>query len=101
MGRATLQGMIEQATFAQALAWHIQGNLYPPPPSYMVDVARQAIEACNAGDITLEIELPEGTLYRGRDFARPYEIVEAFHLEAFLDESDDEYASLSDTDWED
>lgn len=90
MGRLAGQSMLDHAGFDRALAWHMQANLYPPPPDTMTPVAYQAIKACNEGEIDRPIDLPAGVRYRGQPTAQAWEIVEAFRLEFFLDESDEE-----------
>lgn len=94
MGHLAAIDMLEHAGLDQALAWHMQGNLFPPPPSYMTPVARAAIDACNAGDIHASINLLALTgfrvMFRGEGDVQAWQVVEAFRLEAFLDESDDE-----------
>lgn len=85
MGRLSLTDMLDHATPSQALAWHLQANLYPPPPAFMRQPAADAIDACNEGEPDRPIALPEGTLYRGEPEAPARAIIDSFRLEAFLD----------------
>ncbi len=75
----------------QGLEWHLQGNHYPPVPTTMVKPCVEAIKAFNEGDYQREIELPEKVLYRGRAYAPASAIVDAHHLDAFLDDTEEEF----------
>jgi hypothetical protein len=72
-----------------ALAWHLQSNHYPPLPAELVPVARRVIDKANRGDWDKRVRLPEGVSYRGSRLAPVAACVEAWHLDAFLEEDDD------------
>jgi hypothetical protein len=80
-----------QTSLHQALLYHLRCNHYPPAPESMVDVALQAIRAGSQDDWTKRIQLPEGVTHRryGR-MAPAFAIVEAFHLEPFIQEDSDD-----------
>lgn len=72
---------------AQALSWHLTSNHYPPVPDFMVPVCEAAIDAWNdERDPDKLISLPEGVGYRGLTAAPAHAIIEAHHLEAWLEE---------------
>ena len=91
MGSLAAQGMVEVAGADSdiALAWHLQSNHYPPVPESMIPVARAAIEAGNREDWDAEIALPDGVTYRDATTAPAHAIIEAHHLDAFLDTGDE------------
>jgi hypothetical protein len=68
-----------------ALRWHLQSNHYPPVPTSMISVCEAAIDATIDGDYDDEIELPEGVRYQGNNTAPAWAIVEAHHLDAFIE----------------
>lgn len=72
-----------------ALHWHLQSNHYPPVPATMIDPCIDAIDAVNEDDPDRRITLPEGILYRGREDAPAWAIVEAHHLYPWLYEGDE------------
>ena len=67
-----------------SIAIQLQGNHYPPVPLSMVDPCIAAINACNDEDYDAEIELPEGVTWRGNTYAPANAIVEAHHLDAWV-----------------
>ena len=71
-------------SLAQAVAWHLQSNHYPPVPTSMVRPCLEAIEAVDAGELDHEVELPEGITFRGRSSCGVWDIVEGHHLHSFL-----------------
>jgi hypothetical protein len=95
MGRLSAADMIEHTTTEQALAWHLTANHYPPVPTSMVAVCLEAIEITNKanwGDAAYSdpIELPDGVTWRGNNYAPASAIIEAHHLDAFLDQEEEE-----------
>lgn len=89
MGNRTAIEIAESGiSLEQGLAWHLQGNHYPPVPTTMVTPCVKAIEAMNEGDFQREIELPDGVLYKGRAYAPASAIAEAHHLDAFIEQED-------------
>mgnify|MGYP003352914570 CR=1 FL=1 len=73
-------------TLEQKLAWHLQYNHYPPVPTSMVQPCIDAIDAYAEWDCERLIELPEGVLWRDQTSAPAYAIVEAHHLDPFIDD---------------
>lgn len=73
-------------TLEQKLAWHLQCNHYPPVPTSMVQPCIDAIDAYAEWEPERLIELPEGVLWRDQTSAPAYAIVEAHHLDPFIDD---------------
>ena len=69
-----------------AIGWHLQGNHYPPVPLSMVPACIEAIDAYYEEAYDKEIEMPEGVLYKGKETAPAWAIVEQHHLSAWLPE---------------
>ncbi len=78
------------ASLDQALIWHLRSNHYPPIPLSMLEPCKQAIEAGNAGEWDKQIELPAGVSWRGQNTAPAGQIIEAHHLDSFLDSDDND-----------
>lgn len=73
-----------------SLTWHLTSNHFPPVHEVFVPVAIEAIELANEGNWQDTITMPNGVTLTVAS------IVEQLHLDAFLDnEEDDEW------DWED
>lgn len=68
-----------------AIGIHLQSNHYPPVPLIMVEPCITAIEFVNLYEGDSEVALPDGVLYKGRDTAPAWAIVEAHHLQAWID----------------
>jgi hypothetical protein len=64
---------------------HLSSNHYPAVPQIMVQPCIEAINACNEDDVERMIDLPEGTNYKGSEQAPAWSIVQAYHLEFWLD----------------
>jgi hypothetical protein len=83
--------MTDMAGIERAMSYHLTANHYPPVPESMVPVCIEAVML--AADIYMddvdgaveEIELPEGVSFRGRETAPISNIIEAHHLDAFID----------------
>ena len=90
MGRGSAEEMIEYGGMKRALGWHLQSNHYPPVPGYMLPIAERAIELALKGKWNKEIELPEGVTFRDRSTATAAQVVESYHLSAFLDNHEEE-----------
>jgi hypothetical protein len=71
-------------TLEDAIGMHLRGNHYPPVPLSMVPVCIEAIDAFNEGDASVMVKLPEGVSWRGQLEAPAYAIIEAHHLDAWL-----------------
>ena len=65
---------------------HLRGNHYPPVPYEMIPVCIQAIDAYWEADTELLIQLPEKTLWRGKEKAPAWAIIEGHHLESWCQE---------------
>ena len=85
MGYTTTLDLAETASLDQGLAYHLTGNHYPPVPLSMVDPCKAAIDAFLDEDYGREIELPDPITYKGRTTALARAIVEAHHLQPFVD----------------
>lgn len=85
MGYTSARDFADQASLDVALSWHLQANHFPPVPTDMVPVCKAAIEAAADGEWDTEIVLPDGFAYRDQFSAPVRAIVEAHHLDAFID----------------
>jgi hypothetical protein len=86
MGTLQAVEMIEHGGREVALSWHMSSNLFPAPPSYMLPVAAEAIEAARDEDWHREIPLPAGVTWRGKTSVPARAVIKNFRLEAFLGE---------------
>jgi hypothetical protein len=75
-------------TIEDKVGMHLRGNLYPPVPLSMVQPCVDAINAVWNEDYFAEIELPEGVLWRGSNYAPASAIVEGHRLDGFVTELD-------------
>ena len=84
MGHNTAVSIAESGvTFEQQIAWHLQGNHYPPIPTSMVQPCIEAIDAYWEMDFDREIPMPEGVFYKGMNVAPAWAIIEQHHLDAW------------------
>ena len=90
MGKQTAEALTEMDMGLEAqLLTHLRCNHYPPVPSYMVAVAKQAIEIYNKTQQGNQlIELPNGVTYRGSKSVSVFGVIEAFHLDPWCDNDD-------------
>ena len=81
------------------VAWHLRGNHYPPLPLIMVEPCVEAIELARLGYYPAEVKLPiheskDGEPFQitwnGQDTAPVFAIVEAHHLDGFINTADGE-----------
>lgn len=81
------------------IAWHLQGNHYPPIPLIMVEPCVEAIELARLGYYTAEVKLPQSEskdgepfqiTWHGQDTAPVSAIIEAHHLDGFINTADGE-----------
>lgn len=105
MGLSTAMDIRDtDATLEQQIAWHLQGNHFPPIPLSMVSVCIEALDAYNNESVNKLISLPEGVGYKGLTVAPAWAIIDQHHLDAWIDK-DDEYENLeielTDSDLED
>lgn len=85
MGYSIAYNMAQQTDLETVVRWHLSANCYPPVPSYMVQVCIDAIDAYLDGDSVRGIDLPDGTLWRGKPVAPAYAVVENFRLDGIID----------------
>jgi len=85
MGRLGAMAMAGTDTSIEVqLSWHLSSNHYPPVPSRMVALCIEAIDAYNAGDYDIEVELPPRVEYRGGQTATVGAVIDGLHLEPWL-----------------
>jgi hypothetical protein len=89
MGSMTAMAIAEALPIDEALAYHLRVNHYPPIPLEMVEVCKNAIEAFHELDWHRKIDLPIGVSYRGLTTAPASAIVEAHHLDAWIEIEED------------
>ena len=85
MGYRNAYDMAQFADLDTALRWHLEANLYPPPPAVMFRVAREALLLALDDDTDETITLPEGVEWQGSDTIPAWAAIEAFRLEALID----------------
>ena len=91
MGSVTAIGLADSVLDLETqLAYHLQGNHYPPVPLTMVQPCIDAIDAFYDEDWDREIAMPEGVLYKGNNVAPAWAMVEQHHLSWFIDPIDEE-----------
>jgi len=91
MGSVTAIGLAEsELDLEKQLAYHLQGNHYPPVPLSMVQPCIDAIDAAYDEDYDREIEMPEGVSYKGLTTAPAWAIIEQHHLDWFINPAEDE-----------
>ena len=90
MGYTTALDLAEELSLEAGLAYHLQGNHYPPVPVSMVQPCIDAIDAFYDEEYSREINLPEGVFWRGQSSCPASAIVDAHHLEAWLPQYDDQ-----------
>ena len=89
MGSVTALGIQDSVLDLETqLAYHLQGNHYPPVPLSMVQPCIDAIDAYYDEDYNKLIEMPEGVFYKGMSHAPAWAVIEQHHLEFWLPESD-------------
>lgn len=71
-----------------SLSLHLTTNHYPPVPTSMIEPCIEAIDAFLEWDYDRMIDLPEGVLWRNQTSAPAHAIVEAHHLDAFIDDAE-------------
>lgn len=82
MADAIAQGEVDER---QAIVWHLRTNCFPPLPLAFTDVALAALRALERDlEADDDIVLPEGVTWRGETAMSPWEVIEAMHLNAFV-----------------
>ena len=91
MGSTQAYGYAEFGGRAAMIA-HLTSNHYPPIPAECAEAAEKAVESVAAhyltGDMTNDetrIDLPAGVTYKGVDAAPAWQIVSAWHLDAWVE----------------
>lgn len=79
------EGVKTKLQLENAVMNHLLYNHYPPIPSSMVGPCVRAIGYANRGEYDKKVRLPEGTSYKGKRLAPVYAVIEAHHLEFFID----------------
>jgi hypothetical protein len=91
MGSVTALGIQDSVLDLETqIAYHLQGNHYPPVPLSMVQPCIDAIDAYYENDAMRFIPMPEGVFYKGMSHAPAWAIIEQHHLDFWLPQ-DDEY----------
>ena len=95
MGSVTAIGLADSVLDLETqLAYHLQGNHYPPVPLSMVQPCIDAIDAYYDEDYERFIAMPMvgdfQILYKGMTHAPARAIVEQHHLEWFINPADED-----------
>lgn len=77
MKEAVHDGLIEEA---EALAWHLQCNHYPPLSLELVPVAQAVLDALRVDEPDTVIAMPDGWQFRERDSGTARDIADSMHL---------------------
>ena len=100
MGSVTALGIQDSVLDLETqLAYHLQGNHYPPVPLSMVQPCIDAIDAYYDNDAIRQIAMPEGVFYKGMSHAPAWAVIEQHHLDFWLPQ-DDEYYGEEDAGFE-
>lgn len=81
MGSQGTRDMIEYGGRDIALEWHLFSNHYPPLPPAALDIAKQALELAPDWDAPVD-----GVTHENGTPVTVSEVIEAYHLDSFLDE---------------
>ena len=100
MGSVTAIGLADSVLDLETqIAYHLQGNHYPPVPLSMVQPCIDAIDAYYDEDYNRFIAMPEGVFYKGMSHAPASAIVEQHHLEWFIQPVEDSNEDLGFEEW--
>jgi len=100
MGSVTALGIQDSVLDLETqIAYHLQGNHYPPVPLSMVQPCIEAIDAYYDNDAMRFIAMPEGVFYKGMSHAPAWAIIDQHHLDFWLPQ-DDEYYGEEDAGFE-
>jgi len=92
MGSVTAIGLADSVLDLETqLAYHLQGNHYPPVPLSMVPVCIAAIDFAHQDLWDETIEMPDGISYKGETCAPVWAIIEQHHLHAWLPENVEDF----------
>jgi hypothetical protein len=90
MASGVLEDMGIHLDIETQIGIHLSANHYPPVPKFMVKPCVEAIDAVNdLGLWDLEIEMPEGVSYKGKNTAPAHAIIEQHHLDAWIIEREE------------
>ena len=100
MGSVTAIGLADSVLDLETqLAYHLQGNHYPPVPLSMVQPCIEAIDAYYDEDYDRFIAMPEGVFYKGMSHAPAHAIVDQHHLSWFIDPVEDSNEDAGFEEW--
>jgi len=100
MGSVTSLGIQDAVLDLETqLAYHLQGNHYPPVPLSMVQPCIEAIDAYYDEDYDRFIAMPEGVFYKGMSHAPASAIVDQHHLSWFIDPVEDSNEDAGFEEW--
>ena len=100
MGSITAIGLADSVLDLETqLAYHLQGNHYPPVPLSMVQPCIEAIDAAYDEDYERFIAMPEGVFYKGMSHAPARAIIEQHHLDWFIQPVEDANEDLGFEEW--
>jgi hypothetical protein len=89
MGSVTALGIQDSVLDLETqIAYHLQGNHYPPVPLSMVQPCIDAIDAYYDEDYDRFIAMPEGVFYKGMSHAPASAVIEQHHLSFWLPENE-------------
>jgi hypothetical protein len=86
MGHIHALEILDLIILEQDLRWHLQNNCYPPAPNVMIPIIVKAVMLCRNDQFNETIEIP--IEYRMGWLVPAYVIVEAYHLEPWVNELD-------------
>lgn len=72
-----------------AVSWHVRTNHYPALPSTVVPVALAAIHFAGIGCWDTRLVLPDGMRYKLLPTATVRDLVDEWHLSAFIQEEEE------------
>jgi hypothetical protein len=79
----------QQVSQDELIAWHFQGNCYPPIPLAWIKPAKRAIKLVSSGRSQDKVYLRRHVKWCPKASVAAWKLVEAFHLEGFLDNEED------------
>ena len=85
MGHLQASEMARYANLDIALFWHLTSNHYPPLPKSLIKPCKEAIGNAMDGEWDKEVDLPEGIALGEVTSVPTRRIVEACHLEPFIE----------------
>ena len=91
MGLQNLVGIISSdLSTEEQVKRHLTSNCYPPVQESFHPACLLAIKLCSDQKSEVEVSLPDGVFYQGKDVAPAGVIVDNFHLNLFVDYGEDE-----------